>query len=55
MGKAFDPEKYGMVVCPECKGKGKILKDTHDFTVCEKCSGYGFLKKEKEDLDKDRE
>ena len=26
MGKSFDPDKHGMVMCPECKGNGKLPK-----------------------------
>jgi DnaJ-class molecular chaperone len=45
-GKIYNLEKYGMVVCPICNGKGKLLKDSHGFEVCSKCGGFGMIKKE---------
>ena len=42
--KTLDPEKYGMVVCPLCKGKGFIINPKRE--CCEKCGGFGFIKKE---------
>jgi len=50
MDKSFNPEKYGMAVCPLCEGKGKLLKNPHDFNVCTRCGGFGLIKKEKEPL-----
>ena len=26
-GKRFDPEKYGMIFCPDCGGSGKSSND----------------------------
>jgi len=46
MGKTFDPEKYEMMFCPVCKGKGKLLNSGDGFVVCEKCGGFGMVKKE---------
>ena len=46
----FNPEKYGMEVCPLCKGKGKIRKKPDEFNVCTGCGGFGLIKKEKEPL-----
>jgi DnaJ-class molecular chaperone len=46
--KMFNPEKYGMAVCPLCKGKGKIRKKPDKFNVCTGCGGFGLIKKEKE-------
>ena len=49
MGQKFDPKKHGMVVCPHCKGKGKLLKNPDGIKeVCQKCGSFGFIKKEKE-------
>jgi DnaJ-class molecular chaperone len=48
--KMFNPEKYGMEVCPLCKGKGKIRKKPDEFSVCTGCGGFGLIKKEKEPL-----
>jgi len=44
MSKTFDPEKYGMVVCPLCKSKGSIINPKRE--CCQKCGGFGFIKKE---------
>jgi DnaJ-class molecular chaperone len=46
MGKAFDPEKYGMTFCPFCQGDGKLPKPTEGFEVCKECGGFGLIKKE---------
>ena len=53
LNKNFVPEKYGMVVCPLCKGKGfsvKVSEDTEIFLrrACKKCGGFGAIKKEAE-------
>jgi len=46
MGKTFDPTKYNMVLCPLCKGKGRLDKNPDGFDVCKECGGFGFIKKE---------
>ncbi len=46
MAKTFKPEKYGMIFCPDCKGKGKIPTNPHGLTVCSKCGGSGVIRKE---------
>ena len=46
MGKLFDPEKYGILRCPDCKGKGKFPIGPDDFIVYSRCGGNGFIKKE---------
>jgi DnaJ-class molecular chaperone len=48
MGKIFNPEKYGMVSCPDCKGKGKLLKKPDGLIVCSRWGGSGAIRKEKE-------
>ncbi len=48
MGKSFDPEKHGMVMCPECKGHGKLPKGPGGVKVCSKCGGFGLIKKEQD-------
>ena len=45
MAKDFDPEKCGMMVCPVCKGYGRILYPD-DVQVCQNCGGFGFIRKE---------
>jgi hypothetical protein len=41
MGKKFDPEKHGMVVCLHCKERVKLLKDPDCIkAVCQKCDGW---------------
>jgi DnaJ-class molecular chaperone len=54
MDKIFNPEKYGMVFCPNCNGKGKLSKNPGSFNVCSRCGGGGVIKKEKELPKKDR-
>ena len=43
----FNSEKYGMVVCPDCKGIGYVQNPKRQ--CCPKCGGFGFIKKEKEE------
>jgi DnaJ-class molecular chaperone len=50
MGKIFYPENYGLLFCPDCKGKGKLHKNPHGFIVCSKCGGSGLVRKKKENL-----
>jgi DnaJ-class molecular chaperone len=54
MGKIFNPEKYNMIFCPLCRGKGKLLKNPDGFVVCEKCGGSGLVKKEEEAFEEDK-
>ena len=44
MNKTFDPEKYGMLLCPLCDGKGFIINPKRK--CCTKCGGFGLIKKE---------
>ncbi len=51
MYKEFVPEKYGMVLCPLCNGKGFLIKQSGQTnmtsrSVCTKCGGFGAIKKE---------
>ena len=51
MDKDFVPEKYGMVLCPRCSGRGVLIKDSEGTgvsvrKVCIKCGGFGAIKKE---------
>jgi len=53
MDKHFVPEKYGMVLCPLCNGKGFSNKrfDPNGIfvrSVCIKCGGFGAIRKEEE-------
>ncbi len=45
MEKIFNPEKYNMIFCPLCKGKGKLLMKPSGFNVCKECGGFGLIKK----------
>ncbi len=45
-GKIFSPEKYDMIVCPVCEGKGKVPKNPKGLDVCTGCGGFGLIKKE---------
>jgi DnaJ-class molecular chaperone len=42
----FQPERYGMVICPSCNGQGYI--QTPERQCCLKCGGFGFVRKETE-------
>jgi len=44
--KRLDPARYGMILCPECKGKGKFLDQDKKVFVCNLCGGFGLIKKE---------
>ncbi len=44
--KIFIPEKYGMVVCPNCDGQRYIQRSKRQR--CPDCGGFGFIKKESE-------
>jgi DnaJ-class molecular chaperone len=44
--KRLDPGKYGMILCPGCKGKGKFLDQDEKVCVCSVCGGFGLIKKE---------
>ncbi len=46
--KTFDPNKYGMVICPQCDGDGYILQG-EERECCPKCGGFGYIKKEPEE------
>jgi DnaJ-class molecular chaperone len=53
MDKDFVLEKYGMVICPLCGGKGFLIKFSERVNVtlrkvCIKCGGFGAVKKEAE-------
>jgi DnaJ-class molecular chaperone len=48
MDETFNPDKYGMLVCPECNGNGKFPNDSGDVEVCAGCGGFGFIKKEED-------
>ncbi len=54
MEKIFDPEKYGMIFCPDCEGKGKLPKKPDGFIVCSTCGGCGAIRKEEEAREEDR-
>ena len=46
MGRGFNPERYGMIYCPGCKGSGKVFNGIEGKVVCEICGGFGLIKKE---------
>jgi uncharacterized OB-fold protein len=45
--KTFDPARYGMVVCLDCKGDGYIQSSKRQ--CCPKCGGFRFIKRELEE------
>ena len=42
----FNPEKYGMIFCPNCRGSGKSFHDAKGVNVCKVCGGFGLIKKQ---------
>jgi rRNA maturation endonuclease Nob1 len=48
MGRGFNPDKYGMIHCPVCKGSGKLFNGVETAIVCKICGGFGFVKKKAE-------
>ena len=40
----FDPEKYGMAICPGCDSRGFIQGEKRQ--CCPTCGGFGFIVKE---------
>ncbi|MGZ3513556.1 MAG: hypothetical protein ACXU9L_07960 [Thermodesulfobacteriota bacterium] len=44
--KIFQPEKYGMVACPQCNGQGYIQAPKRQ--CCPKCGGFGYVRNETE-------
>lgn len=51
--KRLDPGRYGMILCPECKGKGKFLDQHKKLLVCSLCGGFGLVKKKNDLSDRD--
>ena len=48
MDRHFNPERYGMIYCPVCRGSGKLFNEVEGRVVCKICGGFGFIKREKE-------
>jgi DnaJ-class molecular chaperone len=44
--KRFNPEKYKMIFCPFCRGRGKSSNEDEGVRVCSQCGGFGWVKKE---------
>jgi hypothetical protein len=42
----FDPEKYGMMICTECRGSGKFANGLKEMGVCRACGGFGLTKRQ---------
>ena len=42
MDKIFNPEKYGMVFCPDCKGKGKLPKNRNGLLSAQEVEVAGL-------------
>ncbi len=51
MGRRFNPDKYGMIYCPVCKGSGKLSNGAEGGVACETCGGFGLVKKHKSGLE----
>jgi len=47
-GGRIDPEKYGMIFCPHCKGSGRSSADAEGVSVCTTCGGFGLIIKTEE-------
>ena len=46
VGRRFNPNKYGMIFCPNCSGSGRSFADAQGVNVCKVCGGFGLIKKE---------
>ena len=46
LGRRFNPNKYGMIFCPNCRGSGRSFADAQGVNVCKVCGGFGLIKKE---------
>ncbi len=46
VARRFDPNKYGMIFCPNCSGSGRFFVDAQGVNVCNVCGGFGLIKKE---------
>ena len=49
VGRGFNPNKYGMIFCPNCSGSGRSFADAQGVNVCNVCNvcgGFGLIKKE---------
>ena len=44
---SFTPERYRMIFCPICSGKGYLERSHGDREVCRMCRGFGLIRKEK--------
>ena len=44
MDKKFNPEEYGMTICPHCNSHGYVQYPKRQ--CCPKCGGFGFIRKE---------
>jgi ribosomal protein S27E len=42
MGRCFNPDRYGMIYCPVCKGSGKLFNKAKRRVVCKTCGGFDF-------------
>jgi rRNA maturation endonuclease Nob1 len=50
VGRGFNPNKYGMIFCPNCSGSGRSFADGQGVNVCNVCGGVGLIKKEEKRL-----
>ena len=46
----FNPEKYGMIFCPDCGGSGRSFTDAQGVNVCKVCGGFGLIKKKEKNV-----
>jgi DnaJ-class molecular chaperone len=53
--EGFDPGKYGMVFCPDCRGSGKSFHDARGVNVCRVCGGFGLIKKQEKSSVSDKD
>jgi hypothetical protein len=51
----FDPNKYGMSFCPECKGTGKFFDQHKNVRICNVCGGFGWIKNERNHVSDEKE
>ncbi len=54
VSRPFNPERYGMIYCPACKGSGNFFNGVGGRVVCGLCGGFGLIRKGEKNVHDDR-
>jgi DnaJ-class molecular chaperone len=46
VGRRFNPDRYGMIFCPNCSGSGRSFAEAQGVNVCKVCGGFGLIRNE---------